>query len=503
MDESVDPTYDNAGVWAAVIMACPIGGEIIFGPGTYRYTGTIELNKTLSLRGRNRYASTLVCMTPDMPAMTVLSGFTHLSDFRLSRTIKPIAGGDGLVVSHGQTNNHFERLHLNKQYRGMVLGVTDFSRVDACTAQSCESHGFEADYGTGGVLQWYLTQCLSQFNLGDGYHGANTTATTGIGPFFLDCASFHNGQTGFYFHGEALHTVNDVFLHHCLSSADHFCGIHFDDPHGQLSKVLNCWVELVGRSGGLPMGFDETPSVATNDGHGMRFGGNHGAIGGTNIIGGVVWACSWSGIESVFDNAHYVGITLIDNGQSLDAGIENRAGIVAKGGATHVSSCSFLASTGHQSRGVVVSSVATYVGVDASNLFSGYTLDAMVDTTLATMTGAVSAIAPLGLHINTGVLHLTLHDETGGATPSKTLRVANGNLEILNNARTVAIFRLTDTGLLSASGFQIPVVAAGSLPVGSAALDAQIAIEDNGAGDRNLILYAGSQRFRIDGGAPF
>jgi hypothetical protein len=28
-------------------------------------------------------------------------------------------------------------------------------------------------------------------------------------------------------------------------------------------------------------------------------------------------------------------------------------------------------------------------------------------------------------------------------------------------------------------------------------------IEDAGAGDRNLIVYAGGQRFRIDGGAAF
>lgn len=45
------------------------------------------------------------------------------------------------------------------------------------------------------------------------------------------------------------------------------------------------------------------------------------------------------------------------------------------------------------------------------------------------------------------------------------------------------------------------VVATASLPAAGAANDGRILIEDVGAGDRNLIIYAGGQRFRIDGGA--
>ena len=45
------------------------------------------------------------------------------------------------------------------------------------------------------------------------------------------------------------------------------------------------------------------------------------------------------------------------------------------------------------------------------------------------------------------------------------------------------------------------VVATASLPAAATAMNGQILIEDAGAGDRNLIIYAGGQRFRIDGGA--
>lgn len=47
----------------------------------------------------------------------------------------------------------------------------------------------------------------------------------------------------------------------------------------------------------------------------------------------------------------------------------------------------------------------------------------------------------------------------------------------------------------------IPVVPRASLPSAASAADNLVAIDDNGSGDRNLMVYAKGQRFRIDGGA--
>jgi hypothetical protein len=47
------------------------------------------------------------------------------------------------------------------------------------------------------------------------------------------------------------------------------------------------------------------------------------------------------------------------------------------------------------------------------------------------------------------------------------------------------------------------VVATASLPAAGSSMDGAILIEDAGAGNRNLIVYAGGERFRIDGGAAF
>jgi hypothetical protein len=53
------------------------------------------------------------------------------------------------------------------------------------------------------------------------------------------------------------------------------------------------------------------------------------------------------------------------------------------------------------------------------------------------------------------------------------------------------------------AGFKVPIVPTASLPPAGPAQDGKLFIEDNGTGNRNVVLYAGGQRFRIDGGVEF
>ena len=54
----------------------------------------------------------------------------------------------------------------------------------------------------------------------------------------------------------------------------------------------------------------------------------------------------------------------------------------------------------------------------------------------------------------------------------------------------------------TARNLKLEVIATANLPAAAAGQDGRVVIEDAGAGDRNLIVYAGGQRFRFDGGAP-
>lgn len=59
----------------------------------------------------------------------------------------------------------------------------------------------------------------------------------------------------------------------------------------------------------------------------------------------------------------------------------------------------------------------------------------------------------------------------------------------------------TNPTLLVSNALGIPVVLRANLPAAATAQDGLLIIDDNGAGDRNLMVYSGGQRFRIDGGA--
>jgi len=91
-------------------------------------------------------------------------------------------------------------------------------------------------------------------------------------------------------------------------------------------------------------------------------------------------------------------------------------------------------------------------------------------------------------------------------------------LDVLGNCRTISSIgapvsiiapgRYVSSGTTLVPGFTwdstspfLPVIATASLPAAGAANDGRCVIEDNGTGDRNLVFYAGGQRFRVDGGA--
>ena len=100
-------------------------------------------------------------------------------------------------------------------------------------------------------------------------------------------------------------------------------------------------------------------------------------------------------------------------------------------------------------------------------------------------------------------------DNTGGTPNFNRFRdtiygTAGGSFTDNGNNTIIDTLRNGVTGLLlNASALRSAVTATANLPAAAAFQDGKIIIEDAGSGDRNLIIYAGGQRFRIDGGAAF
>ena len=111
----------------------------------------------------------------------------------------------------------------------------------------------------------------------------------------------------------------------------------------------------------------------------------------------------------------------------------------------------------------------------------------------------------------TDVQGLTRLRQSSGQTPIFEVWTSNlgANLfKIESTGITVgdvitSLYAATFSDLTASGSLKGPVVATASLPAAGASMDGKYVIEDAGAGDRNLIIYAGGQRFRIDGGAAF
>jgi len=58
-----------------------------------------------------------------------------------------------------------------------------------------------------------------------------------------------------------------------------------------------------------------------------------------------------------------------------------------------------------------------------------------------------------------------------------------------------------DPGTNHVTAYALPSIPRADLAAAGAALDGRVVIDDNGSGDRNLVVYEGGQRFRIDGGS--
>jgi hypothetical protein len=81
---------------------------------------------------------------------------------------------------------------------------------------------------------------------------------------------------------------------------------------------------------------------------------------------------------------------------------------------------------------------------------------------------------------------------------------SNLNTELMDSTmRAVTKLKNWSANDVEQDDTELAVIATGSLPAAAAAEDGRAVIEDNGSGDRNLIIYAGGQRFRIDGGSAF
>ena len=157
--------------------------------------------------------------------------------------------------------------------------------------------------------------------------------------------------------------------------------------------------------------------------------------------------------------------------------------------------------------GTVIGNFALRIGPDAFKIGSPIEMQEAANpgrfSSISTTGGSSSNFNGLALSANQRI------DGTQGNATLPSWRLDVGGLDgstYPGTADTVTFFRRPAGGAyskisqISVNGIVAKVFATASLPIGDTSMDGTILIEDAGVGDRNFIIYAGGQRFRIDGG---
>jgi hypothetical protein len=119
----------------------------------------------------------------------------------------------------------------------------------------------------------------------------------------------------------------------------------------------------------------------------------------------------------------------------------------------------------------------------------GMTMTVSGNSTIATANEINSGILTVAAGFVYGIFANNVMDPAGTFTDSS-IKTALATQPLVENPTL-------------ATGRQVTVIATADLPAAGASMNGRIVVEDAGAGDRNIIVYAGGQRFRIDGGANF
>lgn len=448
----------------AAIDAVPAGTRLIVPGGVCMMNSSLVISKAMHLQGAGMDNTYLRNTVTNIPVLTVTTSNVHVSEMTIMHHTMPVAGGDGLIV-RGVTGESLQGVWITKvsaswNWRGMVLGCMAYGMIFQTVAQKNNSHGWEFVYEGEpgcGVDQWDLLHVNATLNKGVGFYGNNTVYAFGLGPFMWNATSFGNNLGGYVFIGTPGHPINDIRLHNVLSSADNGIGAIYLDTYGGAHIISEPWIEYAGVLGGLPIGFDNATNVQSNTGHCLALTGNNST---TTITGGLYWNCAWSGAALYAPYTTMTGGTSQGNGQALHGDLARRAGVA-------------IGATGVQLSGHTFQGGQSFVGSGAGTLFYIHLAGAIQNLAIgvnsyspelspqnfladqATMSNLrlPTLVAGTSIHTNTSASPgLQLYDATQGTAPLKLLRVANGQLQVLNAAGIAVVQATDDIGNFAITG---------------------------------------------------
>ena len=280
-----------------------------FPAGIFKISSALTISQdNLKVVGAGRDATQLVHYGTTTPCIYVNAALTaiEVSNMTITRssTVTAASGGNGIDFGRVGSFLKISDVIVRKQYRGVVLGPTDYSFFSNSISEKNVDNGVHlsvvATSTANGACQWQFTNILSAQN---GHHGFYVTSTVG-GPTamalgeILNCATYANTGRGFSVTGTAACPVHGVRILGGFFGEDADNEVDLD-TYGDLHKVENVFTELAGKS---PTG-PTLSSTASAIGTGIAI-----SVNNKNVLVGGCWATNHSK-NGIFTNSSSTVIT--------------------------------------------------------------------------------------------------------------------------------------------------------------------------------------------------
>lgn len=438
----------------AINAALATGQPVYFPPGNYFTQGQHNINANGQVVfGAGPANTTITCTVNNEPIFTsgTLAGLNNIgvTDMTLTRNVTAISNGDGVQFANAVSMSYLERLTINSQFRGLLLGPTDLSRACDINITGCQDSGvLMTNSGSNGTLQWELMNILSQENVGNGFF-VNVTAGPSQATLgnWTNVTTFANSGHGASFTGLLSCPIDDIRICDSFFGSDGNHAINIQNSYGGQHIILDTFMELAGQ---MPTG-PGLATAASGVGSGIFV---DATVNDILISGCKINDCSNSGVNINATEANIVNCRITQNGSGGHVG--DRNAIWLQAGRAVVSGCRLGNVTGGANNTVngIRMSVdnATIVGNDLTgNTGATITYDggALVNSVVI---GNIPASSP------TQVDNLGL---TGFLTESEAVLAAAGTTQGTAAAITTQTVVVTVSSG-AANGVILPVVGVGT-----------------------------------------
>lgn len=260
-------------------------------------TGTCKITSTLTisvngttLAGSGQASSILTCSVNNVTMISVSADVTHVTirDLFMTRSVTAIAGGSGIIFAGNTEASLLSNLWVEKQYQGINLLTTNYSRIEHVVVNACQDDGIRLlNTASSGTCQWIFDDVLSQKNV---LRGFLVASVVGPGQMTLGgmsrLSTFANSSFGFYAVGLVGVPIQGIRMSDSFFGQDGnnevlldtFGGLHvFDKVFAELAGTTATGPTLATAASNVGDGFNLTAnntSVELNgclsDGHSVK-----------------------------------------------------------------------------------------------------------------------------------------------------------------------------------------------------------------------------------------